>query len=83
VYDVSVDEYTQQQLDSLPRDARSAWNELRETLALVPGNGMPLNPAVTGGVLTWQFGPHKEGLAYYLVLERDQKVVVLEILWLI
>lgn len=82
MYDVSVDEYTQHQLDSLPPDARSAWNELRETLALVPGNGMPLNPAVTRGVLTWQFGARSEGLAYYLVLEHDQKVVVLEILWL-
>ena len=33
------------------------------------------------GVLTWQFGPDHAGLAYYLVLEREPQVAILEIQW--
>jgi hypothetical protein len=33
------------------------------------------------GMLTWQFGPHREGLAYYLVVEHDRQVAVLEVQW--
>ena len=31
---------------------------------------------------THTFGPHSEGLAIYLVLERDRRVVVLRVLWI-
>lgn len=33
------------------------------------------------GVLTWQFGPNGEGLAYYLVVEYDRQVAVFDVVW--
>lgn len=38
----------------------------------VPGN-------LGGRVLTWQFGPQEEGLAYYLVIEHARQVALLEV----
>jgi cation transport regulator ChaC len=42
------------------------------------GTAEPGNP---GSLLSWQFGPHREGLAYYLVVEHARQVAVLEVLW--
>jgi hypothetical protein len=39
-------------------------------LEVAPWNGEPLYPKTSESVLTWQFGPHQEGLAYYLVIEH-------------
>ncbi|MGH3909116.1 MAG: hypothetical protein ACRDTE_33800 [Pseudonocardiaceae bacterium] len=82
MYRVVTDERTQQQLDALSTEALHAWRELRATLEITPWNGRPLNPARPDGVLTWSFGPHGEGLAYYLVLDFDDRVEVLDVQWL-
>ncbi|GHF54607.1 hypothetical protein FHX82_006887 [Amycolatopsis bartoniae] len=82
MYRIVVDERVQAQLAALPVDALSAYLELRSTLETVPHNGRPLNPAVPDGVLTFTFGPHREGLVYYLVLEFDERVEVLDVQWL-
>ncbi|MGH3765110.1 MAG: hypothetical protein ACRDTX_08160 [Pseudonocardiaceae bacterium] len=64
----------------LPTEGQQTWRELRAALELAPWNGEPLHPDVPDGVLSWQFGPHREGLAY-LVVEHARQVAVLEVLW--
>ena len=81
MYQVTVDEHSQHQLDALPAEGQAAWRELRATLEVAPWNGEPLHPEAPEGVLTWQFGPHQEGLAYHLVIEHAWQVAVLEIQW--
>lgn len=81
MYRVVTDELMQQQLDNLPMPALHAWRELQAVLEMTPWNGRPLNPAVPDGVLTWAFGEHGEGIAYYLVLDFDDRVEVLNIEW--
>jgi len=82
VYAVTIDDHTRQQLDALPAAGTAAWLELRRTLELVPWNGEPLYPDKPEGVLTWQFGPAGEGLAYYLVIEHARQVAVVDVHWL-
>ncbi|HJQ46905.1 MAG TPA: hypothetical protein VJ870_11370 [Amycolatopsis sp.] len=82
MYRIVVDERVQAQLDALPTDALNAYLELRTTLETVPHNGQPLNPAKPDGLLTFVFGPHGVGLAYYLVLDFDDRVEVLDVRWL-
>jgi hypothetical protein len=81
VYQLTIDKHTQAQLDALPTEGQQAWRELRAALELAPWNGAPLHPDIPEGMQSWQFGPHREGLAYYLVVEHARQVAVLEILW--
>lgn len=81
MYQVTIDKHTQAQLDALLPEGQQAWRELRAALEVAPGNGEPLRPDTPEGVLSWQFGPHREGLAYYLVVEHARQVAVLEVLW--
>lgn len=81
MYEVTVDEQVQDQLDALPQTALEAWRELRATLALVPENGRPLFADVPDGVRTFVFGEHGEGLAYYVIVEHARQVAVVEVQW--
>lgn len=81
MYEVTVDERVQHQLDALPEPAREPWRQLRETLALVPENGRLLFPDVPDGLRTFVFGEHGEGLAYYLIVEHAGQVAVVEVQW--
>jgi hypothetical protein len=81
VYRVTLDERTQEQIDALPPEGSAAWRQVHDTFEVAPWNGEPLYPDNPEGMLTWQFGPHREGLAYYLVVEHDQQVAVLEVQW--
>lgn len=82
MYRVELDELTQQQLGALPTAALRAWREVHAVLEITPWNGRPLNPSVPDGVLTWSFGEHAEGIVYYLVLDFDDRVEVLNIAWI-
>jgi hypothetical protein len=82
VYRIVTDERVQHQLDALPPAALNAYLELRSTLETVPHNGRPLNPAKPDGVRTFSFGPHGEGLVYYLVLDFEDRVEILDVKWL-
>lgn len=60
MYQLTIDEPIQAQLDALPTAGQQAWRELRAALELAPWNGEPLHPDIPEGVLSWQFGPHRE-----------------------
>jgi hypothetical protein len=81
VYRVTVDEQVQDQLDAMSLAGLAAWRELRTTLELTPGNGRPLFPDVPDGLHTFVFGEHGEGLAYYLIIDHDRHVAVVEVQW--
>ncbi len=69
---VTVDERTQEQLDALPAYALEVWRELRITLEVAPSNGRPLLAENPQGLRNFVFGPHGEGLVYYVVVEHAQ-----------
>jgi len=49
---------------------------------LRPGVGKPYNEQDPDGAMRAQpFGPHGEGLAVYLVLEQQRRVVMLSVTW--
>lgn len=82
MYRVETDERAQEQVEALPAEALAYYAELRTVLELNPYSGVPLskdNPE--GGMFTLTFGPHGEGLAYYLVLNRQRRVDVLAVRW--
>lgn len=52
-------------------------------LEVAPWGGDPLSAADPGSpVRTVAFGPHGQGLVTYLILERDRRVDLLDVLWL-
>lgn len=81
MYRLTIDKHTQAQLDALPTEGQQAWRALRVSLELTPGNGNPLHPNRPKGILSWQFSPNRQGLAYSLVVKHTRQVAVLEVLW--
>jgi hypothetical protein len=72
-----------EQIDALPAEALPYFAELLAFLELTPGAGKPYNEQNPDGAMRAQpFGPHGEGLAVYLVLERQRRVVMLVITWI-
>ena len=49
----------------------------------MPWNGDPYNRVDSKGAMRQlMFGPHSEGMVTYLILEDQQRVDVLRVLWL-
>ena len=82
MYRVLTDEPVQQQIDALPAEALAYVAELRTLLEVQPWSGKPLHRKNPQGVQTTTFGQHGEGVAYYLVLEDERRVALLEIVWI-
>ena len=67
----------------LPDEALAFYAEILSTLELVPWNGESYNRAKPDSSMRqWTFGQHGEGLVVYLILEDQQRVDVLRVLWL-
>ncbi|MBE8518224.1 hypothetical protein ILP97_12005 [Amycolatopsis sp. H6(2020)] len=67
---------------ALPQPALRALAEAIGVLELVPGKGDPYhrsNP--DGSMRNLAFGPHGEGLVTYLILEDQNRVDLLRVLW--
>lgn len=65
---------------ALPDEALAGYAEVLGVLKLIPWNGAPLNkhnPA--GAVRTLAFG--RTGMITYLILEEQQRVDVITVLW--
>lgn len=71
-----------EQTNALPVKALPYYAELLVFLELTPGAGKPYNEQNPDGAMRGQpFGPHGEGLAVYLVLEQQRRVVMLTVIW--
>jgi len=83
VYRVTTDEQSQLQIDALPANALAPFVEARAVLEVAPWGGDSLNDDNPDApVRSLVFGPTHQGLVTYLVLERQRRIDVLDVLWL-
>lgn len=82
MYTVTLDDESEPQVGALPPVALAPFAELRAALEVAPWNGDPFDRLKPDGAIrTWTFGPNSEGMAVYLVLESQQRVDLLKVLW--
>ncbi len=85
MFEVVVDDLVQHQVDGLSHAARLAFAELRVALELSPWSGEPAHGAYPDSpTRTQAFGPQREGLAGYVIIDRADRrqVVIVELAWL-
>lgn len=82
MYDLNDDDIADQ-IRALPADARTRFEELRTAIALVPWQSEPAahdNP--DGEVRFASFTtPTGSGFVYFLILEDQHRVDLLELIW--
>jgi hypothetical protein len=72
-----------QALDALPADLLVHFSELITFLELTPWAGPAYQEGNPGGNLRKMvFGPNREAMATYLVLEEQRRVIVVSLIWL-
>jgi hypothetical protein len=82
VYRVTTDEQSQPQIDALLLEALAPFAEARVVLEVASWGGDSLNDDNPDApVRSLTFGPAHEGLVTYLILERQHRVDVLDVLW--
>ncbi len=80
MYPIVLDEETEAQIEALPYEALAPVAELLDVLSLTPWNGDPLNDANPDALLrSWAFG--RAGLLTYLILEDQQRVDLIRVVW--
>ena len=83
MYRVDADEQVQDQAARLPPDALAPFAELRTMLEVSPWSGNPINDDNPDGpVRIAPFGPERQGIATYLILDDQRRVDLLQIAWL-
>lgn len=81
MYRIRTDPQALEQIAALPDEALLGYAEALGVLKLVPWNGAPLmKNHPTRPMRTLTFG--RAGLVFYLIMEYDQQVEVLRVLWL-
>lgn len=71
-----------EQIAALPDDALAGYAEALGVMKLIPWNGVPINGANPDAeVRQLVFGPGSKGIVTYLILEDQQRVDVLTVLW--
>ena len=82
MYRVTTDEQSQPQINALPPDAVAPFAEARVVLEVAPWGGDSLNDDNPDApVRSLAFGSAHQGLVTYLILERQRRVDVLDVLW--
>lgn len=72
-----------QQIAELPAEALAYYAQVIGVLELTPWNGAPYNMAKPAGAMRQLvFGHGGEGMVVYLILEDQQRVDVLRVMWL-
>lgn len=80
MYEVDLAGSANAQVDALPAAALAPFAELRVALEIAPWAGDPYRKDYPGGpVRTIAFGT--AGLAMYLILERQRRVEIFDVLW--
>lgn len=83
MYRVTTDQQSQPQIEALPPDALAPFAEARATLEVAPWAGDSLNDDNPDApIRSLTFGPNRQGLITYLILDRQRRVDVLDVLWL-
>lgn len=82
MYRLVTHDQAREQVTALPAEALPGSAGTLGVMKLVPCNGRPRNEANPDGpVRQLVFGPGGYGLVTYLIMERDQRVDVLEVPW--
>lgn len=83
MYLVEQTDEVDEQVAALPHEALGSYAELRLLLELQPWSGDSLNRNNPNGeVRSHPFGPYSEGLAIYVILDQQRRVVLVRVLWL-
>ena len=83
MYSFDILPEAREQANTLPSEALSFYAELLVFLELTPWAGKPYNNKEPNGAMRSQaFGPKEQGLAVYLVLQQQRRVVMLSITWI-
>lgn len=83
MYRVTTDQQSQPQIDALPPAALAPFAEVRATLEVAPWASDSLNEDNPDApVRTLAFGPDRQGMVTYLILDAQRRVDVLDVLWL-
>ncbi|HXL90475.1 MAG TPA: hypothetical protein VN969_16135 [Streptosporangiaceae bacterium] len=82
MYSVETEEVAVQQVAALPAEALPFYAELMTVLEITPWSGEAYNrQRPDANMRNHVFGKHGEGLANYLILDDQRRVVVLRVLW--
>lgn len=72
-----------EQVAALPAEVLPSYAELMTLLEVAPWSGDAYNrQRLDANMRTHPFGNHSQGIAIYLILEQQRRVVVLRVLWL-
>jgi hypothetical protein len=83
MYTVETDSDALEQVAALPAEALARYAELMALLEVAPWSGDTYNrQRPEANMRTHAFGDDDKGLAIYLVLEQQRRVVVLRVQWL-
>lgn len=83
MYSYEITPEAREQVDGLPADALAFYAELIAFLELTPAEGLPYRDDKPDGAMRQMiFGRIGEGIAVYLILERERRVVVLAVTWI-
>jgi hypothetical protein len=83
MYSIETDTEAQAQVDALPADALKRYAELMALLEIAPWSGDAYNrKRPDANMRAHSFGLDDRGLAIYLILEDQRRVIVLRVLWL-
>jgi hypothetical protein len=83
MYSVETEAAAVDEIAALPAEALPAYAELISLLEVAPWSGNPYNTQRPDtSMRTHTFGDGGHGLAIYLVLEDERRVVVLRVLWI-
>jgi hypothetical protein len=83
VYAVELASGALKQIDALPAEALPRYAELVTLLEVAPWSGDAYHrERPDANMRTHAFGARGQGIAIYLILEQQRRVVVLRVLWL-
>lgn len=81
-YRVETTPAVRAQLFTMPKAGQVAFNELMKRIAVDPWDAAAWQDDPFGNMRQAAFGDQGQGIAVFVVLERNERVVVLKILWL-
>ena len=82
MYEVITPDEVREHVEALPRDVVAASLQAFEVMELVPWNGDPYRADYPDRPMrTLRFGSGGLGLVTYLILERDQIVEIISVVW--
>lgn len=83
MYRVKLPESVNEQVAALPPTALAGFAEALVTLELAPWGGDPYDDDFpNGNIRTLAFGPNREGLLMYFIVEHALEVGIIELLWI-